>query len=483
MAHWNLAREIAANCVASNIALICGDEQRTYGQLFAAAEGLARRIRLQWPDTAGLRIGLLYPSGIDYVPLALGILLADACFVPIPSELSAAEKLALAQSTALHGIIALPTDELAWLGVERASSEVLRADDGAAQLVAFSAPAVFPEATFAALNPAFIRFSSGTTGQSKGIVLSHESLLARIISANIALGISRGERVLWVLPMAHHFAVSIMLYLYHGATTVIEEQHFGEQMLQVAVRHGATLMYGSPFHYRQLVGCEEPAWPQLRLAVSTAAALDRATALAFASRFGIPLTQGLGIIEVGLPILNTVAADSVPEAIGQPIGAQQVALRDDHGQPCAQGEVGQLWLRGPGMFDAYLVPWQPRAEVTDEDGWFATGDLARQDEQGLLHLCGRMKSLINVAGMKVFPEEVERVLDQHSGVQRSLVEAQPHAEYGEIPVARIISQVSKPSVGELRKHCRSRLAGYKVPLRFEFVDELPLTASGKLKRT
>lgn len=479
MQRWNIAREIAAKCVATDTALICGDEQQTYGQLFAEAHEVAQRIRTRWPNMTGLRIGLHYPSGINYVPLALGILLADACFVPIPSELSAAEKLALAQSTALHGVIALPTDELAWLGSDGAQS---RGTERFA-LSDFSAPALFPEPAFAALNPAFIRFSSGTTGQSKGIVLSHESLLARITSANLGLLISRGERVLWVLPMAHHFAVSIMLYLYHGATTVIEEQHFGEQMLQVAVRHGATTMYGSPFHYRQLVASQGAVWPSLRLAVSTAAALDRATALAFAGRFGIPLTQGLGIIEVGLPVLNTVAASTVPEAIGQPIGDQQAALRDESGQAVGAGEVGQLWLRGPGMFDAYLLPWQTRADITDAEGWFASGDLARQDELGLLHLCGRLKSLINVAGMKVFPEEVEQVLDQHPGVRRSMVSAQAHPDYGEIPVARIIPQELPPAVPALRKHCRSHLAGYKVPLRFEFVDVLPMTASGKLKRT
>lgn len=485
MACWNIAREIAARCVATDVALIGGEEQQTYGQLFQQAEAIARGLRAELSGAEGqvLRLGLHYPSGVHYVPVALGMLLADACFVPIPSELSGEEKLALVRSTSLHGIVAAAGDELAWLPEDlRASCAVLDQAQGGVLWQLRALPAAFPEGEFAALNPAFIRFSSGTTGQSKGIVLSHESLLARITSANLGLGMGRGERVLWVLPMAHHFAVSIMLYLYHGATTVIEEQHFGREMLEVAVRHHATIMYGSPFHYRQLVACEALPWPGLRLAVSTAAALDRATAEAFVARFGVPLTQGLGIIEVGLPILNTGAAGTFPEAIGHPMGQQEVTIRHEQRLPVAPGEVGELWLRGPGMLDAYLVPWQPRETVTDAEGWFATGDLARQDEQGLIYLCGRLKSVINVGGMKVFPEEVERVLDQHPGVRRSMVSAQAHPDYGEIPMARIIPQEPPPAVPALRKHCRSHLAGYKVPLRFEFVDALPLTASGKLKR-
>jgi len=213
MARWNIAREIAARCVATDVALIGGEEQQTYGQLFQQAEAIARGL---WAELSGaegqvLRLGLHYPSGVHYVPVALGMLLADACFVPIPSELSGEEKLALVRSTSLHGIVAAAGDELAWLPEDlRASCAVLDQAQGGVLWQLRALPAAFPEAEFAALNPAFIRFSSGTTGQSKGIVLSHESLLARITSANLGLGMGRGERVLWVLPMAHHFAVSIM---------------------------------------------------------------------------------------------------------------------------------------------------------------------------------------------------------------------------------------------------------------------------------
>jgi long-chain acyl-CoA synthetase len=160
------------------------------------------------------------------------------------------------------------------------------------------------------LNPAFIRFSSGTTGTSKGIVISHESLLARVTAANRGLRIGPEDRVVWILPMAHHFAVSIMLYLLHGATTIIENSHLAEDVLNAGTKHGGTVLYGAPFHHA-LLATEGSgrAWPTLRLAVSTAATLPLATAQAFDQRYGVALSQGLGIIEVGLPLLNLRSGD------------------------------------------------------------------------------------------------------------------------------------------------------------------------------
>jgi long-chain acyl-CoA synthetase len=217
--------------------------------------------------------------------------------------------------------------------------------------------------------------------------------------------------------------------------------------------------------------------------VATAAALDAATAQKFHARFGLPLVQGLGIIELGLPVLNLDGALIAPEAIGLPLPAYQCLLRDERGAEPASGESGEICLRGPGMFDAYLDPWLPRAQVVDEQGWFATGDLGRRDDGGRVFICGRQKTLINVGGMKVFPEEVEAILNTHPKVERALVEARLHPLYGEVPVCRYIASAEGAATAlELRNHLRAHLAAYKIPLMFSVVPELPLTASGKLKR-
>ena len=274
----------------------------------------------------------------------------------------------------------------------------------------------------AALNPAFIRFSSGTTGTSKGIVLSHESLLARVTAANRGLGIGPADRVVWILPMAHHFAVSIMLYLLHGATTIIENSHLAEDVLCARRRSTAARCFTAR---RFIMRCSPrkaraAPWPTLRLAVSTAATLPLATAQAFDQRYGLPLTQGLGIIEVGLPLLNLQRAREKPTSRGPaacPITPAEVRGARGRAVSPRAGHVRRL------------SPSVAHARGGLEDGWFRTGDLARVDEDGDIHLLGRSHSVINVAGLKCFPEEIEAVLCEVPEVRRARVLGKPNAAF------------------------------------------------------
>ena len=483
MARENIVELIRQRARPESVALMEGEGSRTYGDLLSASTDVAIAIRAQLGPVSDLRVrrvGVHHQSGGDYIALALGILEAGGCFVPIPEELAPAEKRELCERTSLDAVLCEPDFVAEWLPNGRPARIELggiafdwhRLDAGNSEL---------PEADFASLNPAFVRFSSGTTGRSKGVVLSHTSLRERITAANTGLKIGPEDRVLWVLPMAHHFAVSIILYLYHGATTILSEGSVGGDLLDAAIGAEATVMYGSPFHFRQLAGsaCDRE-WSSLRLAVSTAAALDSATASSFEYRFGRPLVQGFGIIEAGLPFLNLAAPSSQPESIGQLLDGYEARLRPL--APSPDKTVGELCLRGPGLFDAYLDPWQLRKTVVDDDGWFATGDLANCDSGGNWFVCGRLKSIINVGGMKVFAEEVERVLSEHPGVQRSLVSGQPHAVFGEVPVATYIPVDGPLRLGELKQHCRQHLSAFKVPLIFTAVEELPTTASGKLRR-
>ncbi|MCW1886871.1 AMP-binding protein [Luteolibacter flavescens] len=462
----NLIEEIARRHDPATLAVVSGDRRVTYGDLFRHAREISARI----PAIGRIpRIGLQCPNGVSYIVLSMGVLLAGGCLVPLAEELTDAERSEIVATTALDFILA--ADDLPWHGPEEV---LLTAEsDGTPWTLHRCAPLTpeFPEDGFQALNPAFIRFSSGTTGTSKGVVLSHETLLARITGANDGLCIGTQDRVLWMLPMAHHFAVSIVLYLYFGATTVLEHSAMREDILATAEKHAATVIYGSPFHFAMLSGDKGGfMWSSLRLAVATAAALPETTARAFEQRFHKPLTQGLGIIEVGLSVLNLDAASEKPMSLGKPMPAYEVALRDD-----------EFHVRGPGLLDAYLVPWNPDPL---DDGWFASGDLVRRDEDGHLFLMGRKKSLINVAGMKVFPEEVERVLNEHPAVTRSRVHGREHAQMGQVPVADIIpaDPALPPKPVDLQRHCKAVLSTYKVPMVFKMVETLPLTASGKLKR-
>jgi long-chain acyl-CoA synthetase len=144
---------------------------------------------------------------------------------------------------------------------------------------------------------------------------------------------------------------------------------------------------------------------------------------------------------------------------------------------------GELFLRGPGMFDAYLHPWRPRGKVL-EDGWFRTGDLAQVDAEGDFQLLGRSHSVINVAGLKCFPEEIEAVLCEVPEVKRARVVGKPNPRFGAVPVAEIVPRdpANPPKISALAAYCRGALARYKVPVDFKLVESVPLTPSGKIQR-
>lgn len=468
---FNIAEAIFTRSNPDSIAVIEGTAATTYEELNKQSASIAGRLREAIRDLPAPRIGLQCRDGTTYIALALGILRAGACFVPIAPELTSSERELLAATIGLDFLLAAkagPEGEIAF-GLDPMSHDAL------------------PEWTesLAALHPAFIRFSSGTTGRSKGIVLSHDTLRERVEAANAGLGIGPDDKVLWVLAMSHHFAVSIILYLWHGASVILPKSHLAGDILEAAAKHRATVIYAAPFHYELLAGDSgQIRWPSLRLAVSTTTALALETGAAFDRAFGVYPSQALGIIEVGLPCLNVPDPRNKPASIGPVQPAFAFELRDPQGHTVEPGEQGELFLKGPGMFDAYIEPWQEQDGVMG-DGWFATGDIARADGEGCLYLVGRTKAILSVGGMKFFPEEVETVLCQHPMIAEARVFGRPHPTFGTVPIAELVTVQgeSAPTAREVSSFCRKRIARYKIPVELLFVEAIPRTASGKIKRT
>jgi acyl-CoA synthetase (AMP-forming)/AMP-acid ligase II len=207
------------------------------------------------------------------------------------------------------------------------------------------------------------------------------------------------------------------------------------------------------------------------------------TAEVFRQRYGIPITQAYGIIEVGLPLVNLDKPVEKPESVGKALPDYEVAVLDDNLCAVADNSMGQLAIKGPGMLDAYLSPPQRRSEVLHE-GWFLTGDLARQDDEGFVSIVGRTKAMINVGGNKVFPEEVEAVINEHPSVAASKVSARPHPQLGEAVHADIVCRDRAQGIDaeQIIAFCRRHLTSFKVPSSVAAVDSLRQTASGKISR-
>ncbi len=467
---FNIAEGIFSRANLNSIAVIEGATATTYRELNERSASIADRLREAAEDLPATRIGLQCRDGADYISLALGILRAGACFVPIAPELTPSERELLASTIGLDFLLTAKTEPDGEIDFELSA-------------LPRDTPPEWAE-SLAALNPAFIRFSSGTTGRSKGIVLSHGTLRERVEAANAGLRIGPDDRVLWVLAMSHHFAVSIILYLWHGATVVLPKSHLAGDILEAAVSHRATAIYAAPFHYELLAGdAGQTAWPSLRLAVSTTAALAPETGEAFDRAFGVYPSQALGIIEVGLPCLNSSDARNKPASVGQVQPSFAFELRDSQGQIVGPGELGELFLQGPGMFDAYIEPWQVRAEAMKE-GWFSTGDIALADGDGCLYLVGRNGSAISVGGMKFFPEEVETVLCRHPLIAEARVFSRAHPTFGMVPAAELVAVQgeSAPEAREIFSFCRKQIARFKIPIEIFFVQAITRTASGKIKR-
>jgi long-chain acyl-CoA synthetase len=433
----------------------------------------------------GERCGLLAEQGPGFTLEALSILAAGACLVPISSDHHGATLERFAGDAALHHLV-IEAGESSKCESRGAHAGDLAADEA-----------------FRALGPAYLRFTSGTTSERKGVILSHRRIEERLAAANDGLAIGPGDRILWLLPMAHHFVVSILLYLRYGATILLPASALARPALELGAREGATVLYASPFHHHVLSkDTSGIGLPSLRLAVSTAEGLRADVAARFRARFGHPLAQALGIIEVGLPVVNLAEADTKPTALGRPLPAYDVWLRAEDGrriegpgspgERSAQGdeaerstpvETGEICIRGPGLFDAYLAPWTPARTLTVPDG-FRTGDQGWFDADGTLFLAGRRKNRINMAGMKFFAEEVEAVIARHPAVAECRVSARAHPQLGEIPVAEVVlaDPAREPRKSELLAHCRAELPSYKIPRELRFVVELAHTVTGKVQR-
>lgn len=413
------------------------------------------------------RIALFCEDSLEYIILALAVLDTKAVIVPVSPSLSANE---------LDNL--LTRIKVKYILSEKKLNRYSPLKDkyfDKIYLYAIDKNIKYSREYLLVPDPGFIRFSSGTTGESKGVLLTHQAIIDRTAAANIRLKISSDDTIGWFLSMSFHFVVSILLFLQKGAHIVLSQDNFPSGILDYFKKNKPSFLYASPFHYNLLANHKDISSSLLsnvRMAVVTAVSLNRQTDKEFFNKFKIHLSQAYGIIEVGLPFINDNFNEDFICSVGKLLPSYELKLQDTDNK----GQ-GTIFLKGKGMYYAYTSPWKKR------DQWFNTGDIGYLKDS-YLFITGRTKNLINFAGMKIFPEEVEKVLLNHENIKEVRVYGVNHDLYGQLPIAEmVLFNKEKLNILELKKYCLKKIDSYKVPKNFLIVDSIEKTLSDKIKRT
>lgn len=334
--------------------------------------------------------------------------------------------------------------------------------------------------------PLIVVQSSGTTGSPKTVILNHDDFWSRLLKTERDVGIDASDRYLSCLAI-HYFAERrrCLSALCLGGTVIFTNASDYMSLAAEARDRKATWTSLTPALVRQLLSdpnLPEPMFPSLRMmCVSSSFMAPSERALA-RKRLCPNLVERYGINEAGLvAIAYPQDQEAFPESVGRPIDAIEAQIVDDDDRTLPPEAVGHLRFRAPYIPTKYLNNPEASAKAF-RGGWYYPGDVAAINQQGYLFLKGRADDVINTGGAKFYPAEVEAAILDHPAILEAAVVAWPHAMMGEAPMAFVVS-VSPVTARELAAHCARRISQYKVPARFEFVDELPKNARGKILKT
>ncbi|TAL13538.1 MAG: AMP-dependent synthetase [Frankiales bacterium] len=484
----------AAERRPDGVAFVHRGSRTSWAEVDAAVDAAAAGL-LALGLAPGDRVGVQLGNTPDFPVAYFGVLRAGLVAVPLnpgytADELahvlgdSAARCLVTARSTAETALAVVgqlaslehvvvtggdaPAGSLAW-------DDVLARDGGPV------------ESTGAAEDLAVVIYTSGTSGRPKGAMLPHRALLA-----NLEQGrridppvITTDDVVLLVLPLFHIYGLNAALgaVAREAATGVLVERFDPVETLAEIRKEGITSLVGAPPMYVawSMLPDVGDAFSTVRVALSGAAPLPGAVLHRVLDMTGHHVFEGYGLTETA-PVLTSTLMSEVakPFSIGRAIPGVELRLVDESGAPVEDGDPGEIVVRGPNVFLGY---WPDATEGPDEDGWFATGDVAYLDHEGDLFLVDRRKELVLVSGFNVYPREVEDVLDAHPDVAESAVIGIPHPYTGEsVKALVVLREGARTTADDLIAHCAKSLARFKCPTSVEFVSELPRGATGKVAK-
>ena len=477
----------------TSVAFTFADGSRvTYGELAAQVAQMANALQARGV-AVGDRVMVQVEKSFANVLLYFACIKAGAIYNPLNTAYTAAELEYFIGDAKPRLLVVDPARQAALQPIATAAGvahvDTMAADgSGSLSAVAKSQPAVHQTATRAADDIAALLYTSGTTGRSKGAMITHRNLSSNAATLVDYWGFSAGDVLLHALPIfhVHGLFVALNTTLMAGGR-VIWQPRFDLAAVMKALPE-STVMMGVPTFYTRLLGDKSFGKAQcgnMRLFISGSAPLLAETHVEFEARTGMKILERYGMTETGMITSNPYRdGERLAGTVGYALPEIQVRIADDKGAVLPVGEVGVLEVKGPNVFKGYWNNPEKTAQEFRPDGYFITGDMSVLAPDGRVTIVGRAKDLIISGGFNVYPKEIEDEINALPGVAESAVIGVPHPDFGEAVVAVVtpVKGTTLPAEAEIIAHLGGRLAKFKLPKRVFAVADLPRNAMGKVQK-
>lgn len=485
-----LARATEDKAEAPFLSFTSGRADMSHGAFRALAERMAAAL-VESGVRPGDRVAVQAAKTPEFLALYLGCVLAGGVFLPLNTAYTAPELAYFLEDAEPRVFVCTPerAGELTPIAAKAGVAHVLTLDaEGAGTLseAAASQEAGFEAVARAADDLAAILYTSGTTGRSKGAMLSHGALASNSETLRETWRFTEADVLIHALPVyhTHGLFVATNITLMAGSSCIFLPGFDADEILSVMPR--ATVLMGVPTFYTRLLKAPElaEAARNMRLFISGSAPLLAETHARWKDATGQAILERYGMTETNMNTSNPYDGERRPGSVGFPLDGVELKICDpESGAELPRGETGMIEVRGPNLFSGYWrMPEKTREELR-ADGWFITGDLGRIDADGYVQIVGRGKDLIISGGFNVYPKEVEEIIDALPGVEESAVIGVPHEDFGEAVVAVVVPRPGdEVSAETVLAGLAGRLARYKQPKRVIIAEALPRNTMGKVQK-
>ena len=483
-----------ANNKKEKTAAVLDDRKITYGELEKESNQLAHGL-IDLDIKPSDMVSIMLPNSLEFLTTYLGVIKSGATMVPLNISFKAPAIEYILNNSEARVVITsekfLPLikecnldflENIILVDGDKSDDYILLSDLKDQKITLPQLENIDQEFTAACL------YTSGTTGQPKGAMLTHHNLIFDTQKTIEHLKVDDSDRYICVLPMFHAFAetVCMLMPLFLGAEIVIVDKFLPEKVLRTIQEKNVTFFAGVPTMYSALLNVKNRAefdLSHLNLCISGGAAMPQQTMEDFEKTFNVKILEGNGPTETSpVAYVNPVDGERKSGSVGLPIPETEVKIVDEVDNELPLGEIGEITVRGEHVMKGYFK--MPEAtEKTLRGGWLHTGDLGKMDQDGYVYIVDRKKDMINVGGMNVYPREIEEQLYKHPKVKEAAVVATKDELRGEIPKAVIVLKDGESATErEIQKYCMQYFANYKIPKLVDFIDQLPKNATGKIDK-